>query len=293
VAGFDQVCVVPFRLEEGEPRFCLVTSTGSGDWIFPKGNIDPGATADEAALQEAREEAGLTGRVLGVLTAYSYTKMGRYTLTVQAVLMEVSGVASAWDEDHLRSRRWATADEVRGLLVSENLLEVFRAATAFLGRSDAEDGPGASAAEVAGPAVVILEDDGRRTEAMRSVLAELAPELAPVVFDNAPDMIVWLERHLDHARLISLDNDLGPSRTREGAPFDPGDGRAVVAWLEQRDPVCPVIVHTSNHLAAPGMVLSLKLAGWAHERVPPFSDLEWIDAAWARAVHAALDAGDR
>ncbi|GAB4561763.1 MAG: hypothetical protein Kow0047_09350 [Anaerolineae bacterium] len=39
----------------------------AGTWSFPKGVIEPGETADAAALRELREETGLSGRVVGIL----------------------------------------------------------------------------------------------------------------------------------------------------------------------------------------------------------------------------------
>ncbi len=39
----------------------------AGTWSFPKGVVEPGETADAAALRELREEAGLEGRVVGVV----------------------------------------------------------------------------------------------------------------------------------------------------------------------------------------------------------------------------------
>ena len=132
--------------------------------------------------------------------------------------------------------------------------------------------------------IAILEDDEGRTAAMRVRLAEFFPQCHPVFFDNAPDMIEWLSHHLPFTVLICLDHDLGPNRIRNGEVFDPGTGQDVVNYLSTHQPLCPVIIHTANYLAAPGMELMLNDSGWVNSRVIPLNDLEWIDNAWAPEI---------
>lgn len=45
---------------------------------MPKGHLEPGESAEEAALREVREETGLQAEVLGLLgeTSYAYRRMG-------------------------------------------------------------------------------------------------------------------------------------------------------------------------------------------------------------------------
>ena len=66
-------------------------------------------------------------------------------------------------------------------------------------------------------------------------------------------MVLWLGDHLEEANLICLDHDLGPNRKLNGIVFDPGTGRDVVDYLTTRKPHCPILIHTSNSMAAPGM----------------------------------------
>lgn len=132
------------------------------------------------------------------------------------------------------------------------------------------------------PTLAILEDDERRREAMLHHLAADALEVH--VFPRAPDMVAWLEANLDTCALISLDHDLVSPTPGD----DPGTGMDVASFLGQREPRCPVIVHTSNHLAAPGMRWVLSQARWANERVAPFNDLEWVEVSWAPTVRAIL-----
>lgn len=56
------------RLDHGAVWILLVTSKKDcAQWVFPKGHIDPGETAETAALRELHEEAGVVGHSLGLL----------------------------------------------------------------------------------------------------------------------------------------------------------------------------------------------------------------------------------
>lgn len=126
----------------------------------------------------------------------------------------------------------------------------------------------------------ILEDDARRREAMIQELDRMSSSPPVRFFTEAPAMIDWLKEHLHEVVLISLDHDLS------GA--NPGSGRDVVDFIAIHPPSCPVILHTSNSFFVPGMALTLEQAGWKHERVVPFNDLEWISAVWIRKVSEML-----
>src|SRR5688500_6320593 len=72
-----QAGAIPFRRGECRTEFCLITSSSGGRWGFPKGIIESGDTAQGTALQEAFEEAGLHGRIIGdALGSYRYEKWG-------------------------------------------------------------------------------------------------------------------------------------------------------------------------------------------------------------------------
>ena len=97
-----------------------------------------------------------------------------------------------------------------------------------------------------------------------------------------------MREHLARCAIICLDHDLGPSRTRDGAEFDPGTGRDVADFLATYDPVCPVNIHTTNTLASPGMEMSLRDAGWSCSRVIPYGDTAWIAEWWIEEVENAM-----
>lgn len=111
-----QVSVVAYRFVESRLEFCLITARRSGRWGFPKGRIDPHPSAHEAALAEALEEAGLTGRIAGdPLGRYKYKKRGQMQ-SVLVLSMEVDSFSDVWQEADERERRWASLECARGLL---------------------------------------------------------------------------------------------------------------------------------------------------------------------------------
>jgi len=116
---------------------CLVTSSNGKRWVIPKGLIDPGHTAGEAALQEAWEEAGLVGLLSPEpVGSYLYAKWGG-TCHVTVFRMEVTGVAEDWPERSVRQRRWVSVTEALQLLDDEGLRAVVRDAL-LGGTADAE-----------------------------------------------------------------------------------------------------------------------------------------------------------
>ena len=83
-------------------RLCLVTSSNGKRWVIPKGLIDPGHTARDAALQEAWEEAGLAGTLRDEpVGTYLYDKWGG-TCHVTVFLMDVTEAAEDWPERKVR-----------------------------------------------------------------------------------------------------------------------------------------------------------------------------------------------
>ena len=138
--------------------------------------------------------------------------------------------------------------------------------------------------------IALLEDEPSRTELMLRPDGTLF-DLPVTHFDNAPDLVAWLREHLDEVVLIALDHDLGPSRLRGGERFEPGIGRDVVDFLAECEPVCPVVIHSSNSPAAQGMQFCLEAAGWSVTRVFPFDGMQWIERDWLPEIGRILGQG--
>jgi 8-oxo-dGTP pyrophosphatase MutT (NUDIX family) len=114
-----QASAIPFRWQNGALEFCFITSIRARRWGFPKGLIDPGETAIEAALKEAWEEAGLRGEIVGeALGSYQYEKWGE-RLDVEVFVMRVHSVADNWLEAEQRERRWANIEEAKQLITGD------------------------------------------------------------------------------------------------------------------------------------------------------------------------------
>jgi 8-oxo-dGTP pyrophosphatase MutT (NUDIX family) len=107
----EQAGVIPFRRKKDGIEVCLIRNKGRKKWKLPKGFVDPGETVQQAALKEAWEEAGLTGRIVGdTIGSYDYEKW-ELKLKVSVFLMEVTEQEDEWEESRFRERRWSRVDE--------------------------------------------------------------------------------------------------------------------------------------------------------------------------------------
>lgn len=132
MTSFQQSCAVPFRVSDGVPQYCLITSIRRRRWGFPKGLIDPGDTIEEAALKEALEEAGLRGRIVGDrLGAFRYKKWGM-VLNVAVLLMKVEACEETWLEADVRQRKWMSEAEAFEKLDRQDLKVMLSVASSRL-----------------------------------------------------------------------------------------------------------------------------------------------------------------
>ena len=110
------------RRGEAGPLVLVVTAKGeSSHWIFPKGHIEHGETAADAAVREAHEEAGVRGRLLGPAGHTTFTHRGA-RIEVEYVLLSTSDVgrpesgrALAWLPVEAALER-LTFDDTRSIL---------------------------------------------------------------------------------------------------------------------------------------------------------------------------------
>jgi 8-oxo-dGTP pyrophosphatase MutT (NUDIX family) len=114
------------RLDSKEPRVLLVTSRRNPrKWIFPKGHIEKKETAEAAALREAKEEAGVAGKLLGPAGVLEYGFFGvkarvEYFL---AVLTRETG-----PPENGRARAWCGLDDALDRLSYKSTRKLLRKA---------------------------------------------------------------------------------------------------------------------------------------------------------------------
>jgi len=88
----------------------IITTRRQDRWIFPKGQPEPGLTPDKVALAEAKEEAGVMGKVTGHPVILPYVREnGTANLLLYPVL--VSSLADRWLELGQRDRKVISLDE--------------------------------------------------------------------------------------------------------------------------------------------------------------------------------------
>ncbi len=124
----EQSAVIPYRKSaEGIIEIMLVT-TRNESWTIPKGTIQIGFSARESAANEAREEAGISGKVKKkIIGEYSYKKFGD-NYSVKVYKMKIKKVHKKWDEKHFRERLWVEQKSISKFIGHKNLLKIINSA---------------------------------------------------------------------------------------------------------------------------------------------------------------------
>jgi ADP-ribose pyrophosphatase YjhB (NUDIX family) len=79
---------------------------GYGQWVFPGGYVDRGEVVREAALREAKEEAGVEIRLEGLVNIYSYAGLAPIIIVYAAT---VTGGNLQHDDESLEVRTFSKA----------------------------------------------------------------------------------------------------------------------------------------------------------------------------------------
>lgn len=136
--------------------------------------------------------------------------------------------------------------------------------------------------------VCILEDDERRRDAMKLALAAADIDAHVATFATASEIMNFIKSNRHVIALLSLDHDLVPVQNTDGGSVDSGTGRDVTTFLLSYKPFAPVIIHSSNSMAAIGMEACLQEGGWSVCRLAPYGDLAWVTEIWILSAKDTL-----
>lgn len=131
---------VAFRDHNENLEIALILTINEHRWQLPKGHLDPGETAEQAALREVREEAGISCDLLEPIKTVNYwfthRKDGNSLRIHKFVHFFVMKYVSGNVEDHddeVVEAKWIEVKEALGLLFHDDEKEVVKKA-AFIYR---------------------------------------------------------------------------------------------------------------------------------------------------------------
>jgi 8-oxo-dGTP pyrophosphatase MutT (NUDIX family) len=123
---------VVFRLHAGAALFLLIRDSYS-NWGFPKGHLEQGEAAEDAALREVREETGLGELSLrGTIDTidWYFRFRGRLIHKVCHFFLMETEQADTWPQraEGITACQWATYDEASVAISYANARQVLRRA---------------------------------------------------------------------------------------------------------------------------------------------------------------------
>ncbi len=127
-----QVAALCYKQDSDAKEVLLITSRDTGRWIIPKGWPMNGKNADEAALQEAWEEAGVRkGTVTGdALGYYNYDKELKTGLPVAVETLvfpvKVTELRDDFPEAGERTRKWVSPEDAANMVQEPALQDMLR-----------------------------------------------------------------------------------------------------------------------------------------------------------------------
>jgi 8-oxo-dGTP pyrophosphatase MutT (NUDIX family) len=110
-----QVGALPLRKSRGGFEILLISSRETGRWVIPKGWPSKRLSDPDAAAREAKQEAGVTGKISGVpVGSYRYRKItgeNIRVLTVTCYILWVKKERKRWREQDQRTRVWFSQEK--------------------------------------------------------------------------------------------------------------------------------------------------------------------------------------
>lgn len=120
-----QAGAIAFKIVDESPLILLVRARKNPqEWIFPKGHIESGETAEAAAARELEEEAGIRGELLGLIGSLDF-QSGEEMVSVVYYLFRFVAEVGRTEE---RETRWCKFDEALKLLSFRDSAELLKKA---------------------------------------------------------------------------------------------------------------------------------------------------------------------
>ena len=124
-----QAGAIAFKIIDGAPHILIVRAKKTPqDWIFPKGHVEAGETAEVAAERELAEEAGVRGKSMGPIGELQF-RSGHEDVHVAYYLCAF--VAEVLRKEK-REIRWCEYDEALSLLSHRGAVELLQKAQPIL-----------------------------------------------------------------------------------------------------------------------------------------------------------------
>lgn len=121
MSSFTHAGGVVARIVDGQREYLLVeASKVRGLWVLPKGHIEPGETAEAAAVREVEEEAGVRGAIIARAGESEYAVNGKPVRTI-FFLMRYLGDSGAAED---RAQAWHRYEDALRILHFDNLRRV-------------------------------------------------------------------------------------------------------------------------------------------------------------------------
>ena len=125
------------NLSSGSPRYLLLRSARTGDWLPPKGHTDECEDTLQTALRETAEETGITDVqvMVGFEQVIEYDvesrKRGSYHKKVTYLLGTSATTDVECSSEHSEAD-WFTLEDALEAITFDQMREVLRAADAYL-----------------------------------------------------------------------------------------------------------------------------------------------------------------
>jgi len=112
--------------------------SGRGLWSLPGGMVELGESAEAAALREMQEEAGLTGKIIGLAGHIDVIEYSEKTVRQHYIVLTFAGLwlaGEAQTSAEATECLWADINHLSGLTMTRGLPDMLRKCAALVGQN--------------------------------------------------------------------------------------------------------------------------------------------------------------